>query len=88
MKKIFTEDFLKEIGFTLISEEKSYGSAKDRTGMTILYWNEDGHSCTYFGNKLDLNVSFSIRKDADTRTAFDGYVFSQDDVRRLLKLTW
>jgi hypothetical protein len=30
----------------------------------------------------------SIRKDAYTRYAFNGYVFNQDDVRRLLKLTY
>lgn len=95
MEKIFTEEFLEEIGFTLvygkISEykpNKPYGCAKDRIGLTHLYWNEEGNSCTYFGEKLEENVSLSIRKDADTRYAFNGYVFSQDDVRRLLKLTW
>ena len=93
--KIFTSEFLKEIGFTLIKEEKSkyepyniFGSAKDKIGMTYLYWNEEGCSCTYFGEKLEPNTAFSIRKDADTRDAFNGYVFNQDDVRRLLKLTW
>ena len=55
--------------------------------MTHIYWNNDGHSVTYFGDKLKPNISFSIRKDADTRYAFNGYVFTQDDVRLLLKLT-
>ena len=95
MDKIFTAEFLKEIGFTLVYEKKSqfipyqiYGCAKDKIGLTHIYWNEEGASCTYFGDKLEPNVSMSIRKDADTRYAFNGYVFNQDDVRRLLKLTW
>lgn len=95
MEKIFTEEFLKEIGFTLVYDKisafkpnKPYGCAKDRCGMTHIYWNEDGHSCTYFGDKLEENYSFGIRKDADTRYAFNGYVYNQDDVRKLLSLTW
>ena len=94
-EKIFTSEFLKEIGFALISEEKSkfkpysiYGKAKDRTGMTVLSWCEEGHSCTYFGDKLEPNTSLGIKKDGGTRYAFNGYVFNQDDVRTLLKLTW
>lgn len=95
MNKIFTQEFLDEIGFTLVYEKKSeyapyknYGCAKDRIGLTHLYWNEDGHKCTYFGDRLEPNTSFSIRKDGDTRYAFNGYVFTQNDVRLLLKLTW
>lgn len=56
--------------------------------MTYLYWNEEGCSVTYFGEILEPNISLAIRKDGDTRYAFNGYVFNQDDVRRLLKLTW
>lgn len=92
--KIFTDEFLKEIGFSLVYEKTSefkphkiYGCAKDRIGLTHIFWNEEGHSCTYFGDKLEENNSVSIRKDADTRTVFNGYVFSQDDVIRILKLT-
>ena len=94
-EKIFTPEFLKEIGFILVYEKisefkphKLYGCAKDRIGLTHIYWNEDGASCTYFGEKLEPNIHMSIRKDADTRCVFNGYVFNQDDVRRLLKLTW
>lgn len=93
--EIFTNDFLKEIGFTLVkrtiskySPYQEYGEAKDRTGMTILNWNNGGASCTYFGEKLEPNIFFVIGKDGGTRTAFNGYVFSEDDVRKLLKLTW
>ena len=93
--KIFTTEFLKEIGFILINEKtsefspfKPYGSAKDHIGMTHIYWNEEGHFCTYFGDKLEPNTSMSIRKDGDTRTVFEGYVFDQNDVHKLLKLTW
>jgi hypothetical protein len=92
---IFTPEFLKEIGFTLIEEKvgkysphPTYGSAKDKIGITNIRWSTEGHYCTYFGEKLEPNTSFEIKKDADTRTAFNGYVFSQDDVRHLLKLTW
>ena len=92
--KIFTPEFLKEIGFILINEKPSeykpyeiYGSAKDKIGMTYIYWNEEGHSCTYFGDKLEPNTSVEIRKDGDTRTVFSGYVFNQEDIRQLLKLT-
>ena len=92
---IFTDEFLKEIGFTLVKRYNSkfspyqeYGEAKDRTGMTIINWNNEGHSCTYFGEKLKPNVSISIKKDGGTRYAFNGYVFTPDDVLTLLKLTW
>jgi len=92
--KIFTKEFLDEIGFTIIQEKisefkpnKAYGSAKDKIGLTHIYWNEDGHSCTYFGDKLEPNISMSVRKDADTRYVFNGYVFTQDDVRKILSLT-
>ena len=94
---IFTPEFLKEIGFVLVSLKKSddtkdkfYGHAMDEAtqGMTVLYWNTEGHSCTYFGEDLEPNTSFRIGKDADTWTAFNGYVFNQDDVRRILNLTW
>ena len=93
--KIFTKDFLKEINFTLIEEKKSefkpysiYGKAKDRTGMIIIQWCEEGHSCTYFGEKLKPNTSVGILKDGGTRHAFNGYVFTQDDLRKVLSLTW
>lgn len=95
MIKIFTPEFLKEIGFNLIKEEKSeyspyqiYGQAKDRTGMTIIYWNEQGAGCTYFGEKLEENNYFLIEKDGGTRTVFNGYVFNQEDVKKVLSLTW
>lgn len=93
MLKIFTPEFLKEINFILISEKTSeykpfqiYGSAKDQIGMTYIYWNEDGPSCTYFGEPLEPSNYMEVRKDGDTRTAFNGYVFNQDDVRKVLSL--
>lgn len=93
--KMFSDEFLKEIGFKLVKYEKSkffpyqyYGMAVDRICLTHIYWNEDGHSVTYFGEKLEENTSVSVRKDADTRTVFNGYVFNQDDMRKVLNLTW
>jgi len=92
---IFTEEFLKEIGFTLTEKKESqfkphsiYGKAQDRIGLTILQWCEEGHSCTYFGDKLEPNTSLGILKDGGTRTVFNGYVYTQDDVRKILSLTW
>lgn len=93
-QEIFTDEFLNDIGFTLIEKKKSkykhypiYGKAKDRTGMTIIQWCDEGNSCTYFGNKLEL-TSVSISKDGDTRPVFNGYVYTQDDLRKILSLTW
>ncbi len=87
---IFTDDFLKTIGFKREETKEPYGKAVDiRTnGMTQIFWNTEGHSCTYFGEKLEQNISFAIKKDGGTRYAFNGYVFSQEDVVKLLNLTW
>jgi hypothetical protein len=91
--QIFTPEFLKEIGFTFVetastkSRPDIYGCAKDKIGLTHLYWNNEGAGVTYFGDKLDPNTYLTIKKDAETRTVFNGYVFTQDDVRQLLKLT-
>jgi len=94
-EKIFTPEFLKEIGFTLIDESKSkfkpystYGKAKDKINLTLIEWCEEGHSVTYFGEQLKPNTSVGIKKDAGGRTVFNGYVFTQDDVRKILSLTW
>lgn len=88
---IFTDDFLKEIGFERVptSGEPQYGKAIEikTNGMTVLKWNTQGHSCTYFGDKLESNVAFGIRKDGDTRDAFNGYVFNREQVKLLLSLT-
>ena len=87
---IFTPEFLDKLGFELVSFERGYGKAIDKRtkGMTVLNWNTEGHSCTYFGELLQPNISFSIRKDADTRYAFNGYIYNQEDVEKLIKLTW
>ncbi|AGO47679.1 hypothetical protein Phi4:1_gp142 [Cellulophaga phage phi4:1] len=65
-----------------------YGKAKDRTGMTIIHWNTEGHCCTYFGEELKPNISVCISKDGDTRTVFNGYCFTKTDLKKVLKLTW
>lgn len=97
MIEIFTEEFLKEIEFKNIPLPKSkyskkgqYGKAQSikGAGITTLNWNNEGASCTYFGEPLEANVFLGIEKDWGTRRAFNGYVFNQDDVRRLLKMTW
>lgn len=88
--KIITEEFLDEIGFRLTSLERGYGKAVDKrtNGMTILQWNVEGHSCTYFGDKLKPNVAFGIKKDGGTRTAFSGYIYNREDIKRVVELTW
>ena len=94
MEDIFTDEFLKEIEFKRVEHDHSppplYGKAhsiKDN-GMTQLTWCLDGHSVTYFGEPLEPNISFAIKKDGGTRYAFSGYVRTQEDVKKLLSLTW
>jgi hypothetical protein len=93
-EEIFTDEFLEEIGFSLIEKKLGtykpypiYGKAKDKIGMTIIQWSTEGHSCTYFGEKLEPNTSVSVLKDGGTRTAFNDYVYTQDDLRKILSLT-
>ena len=90
--EIFTDEFLEEIGFkrVKIDSPENYGKAIDKrtNGMTVLTWNTEGHSVTYFGEPLEENTALGIGKDAGTRKAFNGYVFTQEDVKRLLQLTY
>lgn len=58
-------------------------------GMTVLSWNTDGPGINYFGEKIRENaIFFTIGKDGGTRNAFNGYIWTQDDVRDLLSKTW
>ncbi|MFT6125817.1 MAG: hypothetical protein ACJAVA_000259 [Flavobacteriaceae bacterium] len=94
------KDFIKEVledpstfgGFKIISykEHKGrwYGVAQDRINLTKISWSTWGHSCTYFGKKLDKNISVGIRKDADTRYVFNGYCYTKEDFIKVLNLTW
>ena len=96
MENFITKELLNELGFKLISLEKSkyseefYGKAYDKrnNGMTQLTWNTSGHSCTYYGVNLEPNIGLCIKKDGGTRTAFNGYVFNEQDFRKVLELTW
>lgn len=92
MKDFITDELLLELGFKKVKAvgEPQYGKAIDikTNGMTVLTWNTEGHSCTYFGEKLEANISLGIGKDGGTRTTFNGYVFNEDDLRKVLKLTW
>jgi hypothetical protein len=65
-----------------------YGAAEDLTGMTVIHWCTEGHHCNYFGLDLKPNISVTIGKDGDTRTAFNGYVHTKEDFEKVLKLTW
>lgn len=86
---IFDKDYLKSIGFKVTADSGQYGTAKDiRTnGITLLAWNRDGARCTYFGEPLEKNVSFEIKKDGGTRTAFSGYVYNREQLELIIKLT-
>lgn len=94
MEDFITEKLLKELGFNLVSYKKSefskqetmYGYATN--GMTTINWATDGHHCTYFGKDLEPNIGVCIKKDGGTRTAFNGYCFTEEDFRKVLQLTW
>lgn len=89
-EKIFTDEFLDEIDFCRTRQTKDgcgRAVSKRPNGMTVLEWNNEGHSCTYFGEELESNVSLGVGKDGGTRTAFNGYVFNQEDVKNILRLT-
>lgn len=86
---IFEKEYLNSIGFETVSDDGQYGKAESirARGMTILEWNRKGASCTYFGDKLDKNCYFGIRKDGDTRTVFSGYIYDREQLELLIKLT-
>lgn len=97
MENFITEELLNELGFNLVKYEESswkkgvfYGEAHSMIprGMTTINWNTDGHSVTYFGRTLKPNIGVLIKKDGGTRTAFNGYCFTVNDFKRVLKLTW
>lgn len=97
MENFITKELLEELGFTLETYKEStwnkgvfYGEAHSKRpkGMTTINWNTDGHSVTYFGEPLAANIGVLIKKDGGTRTAFNGYCFSEEDFKRVLQLTW
>ncbi len=85
-----SKTFMKELGFKTIKDDGIYGQAKDiRTnGMTVIEWNREGRTCTYFGDKLNPNIALSIKKDGGTRNAFNGYIFNERELKDLLIRTW
>lgn len=87
---VFSKTFMKEIGFRTTKDDGKYGEAKciRTNGMTKIAWNREGRSCTYFGDKLTPNISVEIRKDGGTRLAFNGYIFYENQLKDILKLTW
>lgn len=98
LEDFITPALLEELGFKLTSYKQNkykdgdhfYGKAVDKrtNGMTVLSWNTQGASCTYFGDKLEPNIYLRIGKDGDTRAAFSGYVFNEQDFRKVISLTW
>ena len=105
MENIFTDDFLEEIGFAPVTEYENedfegnkttykvshpYGRAIDKRGnMTILTWNLNGPSITYYKEPVEKGaIYFEVRKDGGGRVAFNGYVWTQEEVRTVLNFTW
>lgn len=93
---IFTDEFLEEIGLNYNVKRKTsefkphqiYGKCTDRTGMTTMEWNEEGPTMTYFGVHIMPAMYVGVKKDGGTRTAFSGYIHTQEDLKTILKLTW
>lgn len=90
LKEGLSKEYLKSIGFKVTKDDGQYGEAKEiRTnGMTVLHWNREGHSVTYFGEKLEPNIAISLGKDGGTRTAFSGYIFDEKELEYILKRTY
>ena len=95
LEDFITPALLDELGFKITSYEQNsgdhfYGKAVDKRtgGMTVLSWSTRGASCTYFGDRLEPNISLRVGKDGDTRAAFSGYVFNEQDFRKVISLTW
>lgn len=86
---LFDNDYLDSIGFKVVKDDGQYGEAIDKrsNGMTVMNWNRQGHSVTYFGDSLEKNGAMSLKKDGGTRTAFSGYVFSREHIELIIKLT-
>lgn len=86
----FDKEFIESLGFEVIKDDGQYGEAVcKRSCMINIHWNRQGHHMTYFGDSInEYNCSFSVMKDGKTRTVFSGYVFSKDDIERILKMTW
>jgi hypothetical protein len=89
MEDIFDKDFLNSIGFEVVKDDGQYGEAhsKRAKGMTVINWNREGASCTYFGDKLEKNSFVGIKKDGGTRTVFNGYVFDRSQLELIIRLT-
>ncbi len=85
-----SKPFMKELGFRTTKDDGQYGQAKciRTNGMTTIAWNREGRHCTYFGEKLEPNISVEIRKDCGTRLAFNGYIFNERELKDILKRTW
>lgn len=90
LKEGLSKEYLESLGFKVVKDDGQYGEAKDiRTnGMTIINWNREGHGVTYFGEKLEPNISVGIKKDGGTRTIFNGYIFDESELEYLLKRTY
>jgi hypothetical protein len=87
--KEYLKEYFKTIGFKITEDDGQYGKAEciRTNGMTIISWNRKGHNCTYFGEKLEGNLSCDIKKDGGTRTVFNGYVYTMDQLELIIKLT-
>lgn len=72
---IFEKSFIESLGFIVVKDDGQYGRAETKNDKRILQWNRDGN---WFG----------IREDADTRNAFNGRVYTRDQIRLVNQLVY
>lgn len=92
MNNIFTKEFLEEIEYTEIDTSKDklnesgrYKRAWDKDNNIMIVWSEEEFPVTEDQVKAG-NTPLGIALDKGRRLAYSGVVYTQDEVRMLLKL--
>lgn len=87
---IFDPSFMSDLGFTVTKDDGEYGAASSDLvrGKTLINWNRSGPSCDYFGNPIKPGAIYlSIKEDGGTRTVFNGYIWTREELEFILKRT-
>ena len=86
---VFHIDYLRDLGFKLITFDGQCGFAKSKRaqGKMTIHFNFEGISCDYFGSKLEENVAVGISEDWGTRTVFNGMIRTREELRMIIDLT-
>jgi len=86
--EFLTQEILEPLGYTVIERKTIwgivYGKANDIHNRIHLAWNEEGICCDYYGVDLPKNIAIRITNDGGTRTSFDGYICSIDELKFIL----